>query len=168
MPLIPYERLVYRTNRSPREIRWRLKQLVEPNKALQQAGVISGNFYQSYYGGLNGDSFVVKRKAFAENDSIVVMNGTLTEHFGGTHIDLTLKLRLPVQVVVVLGVGGALVVGIFQSYTALAQRVLDFATLTPFVIALVIYVVAVVGFSVEGAKTKAMLVRYLSIRPVSK
>ena len=154
MALIPYESLSYTTKLEYDEIVKRMQSIMEPKKSIR---IIKGNSKMDYEGKFQENTFEIKRIVTFTNVFSPVIYGTTKKENDGTKIDIKLKLRAVVIVVMFVWLG---VVGyvFFSSLVNFFIHDVSSKNLSTSLLVLAVgYIVMVGSFKSESTKDKNKL-----------
>lgn len=154
MKYLPFERIIYKTNLSEKEVLTRLSGFVEPKKfGLEK------NYIKDYEGSVDNNSFEISRVIQYRNSFLPQINGKIQNENNGTQIQVTMSLNAFVFFFLIVWCSFALIFFIGVSIKTIREKEISVELFLPLGMFLFVYTLTMVGFKSESKQAKDYLRR---------
>ncbi len=161
MNFLPYENITYLSKLNIDQISERLNNVVEPesNNLFHKTFNRYSNF--EYTGTIQSDSFKIVRIIQYRNSFLPRIKGVLESELQGTIVKVKMRMHPFVLVFCVIWFGFLSIIIFFMTLVLLTSTKFEPATLIPYGMFLLGYVLVTAGFKYESKKSKFFLAELL-------
>lgn len=154
MKYLPFERIIYKTNLSEKEVVTRLSGFVEPKKFG-----LGKNYIKEYEGSIYNNSFEISRVIQYRNSFLPQINGKIQNENNGTQIQVTMSLHAFVFFFLIVWCSFALIFFIGVSIKTIREKEISVELFLPLGMLLFVYALTMAGFKSESKQAKEYLRR---------
>ncbi|MFH7015615.1 hypothetical protein [Flavobacterium sp. FlaQc-47] len=154
--ILPFEKLIYRSNLTKEELLSHLQNEIEAEKSFG-FGAKSFSYSKPYIGKIYNNSFEIKRAINYRNSFLPVIQGEIQNDINGSKINIRMNLVEIVKIFMIIWLGGVFIACLATSYTLIFTNDLNsesgFFMYIPFFMLALGILMVYFGFKIESKKS---------------
>lgn len=165
--ILPFEKLIYRSNLTKEELLAHLQNEIEAEKSF---GFGANNFSYSkpYIGKIYNNTFEIKRAINYRNSFLPIIKGEIQNDINGSKINVKMSLAEIVKVFMIIWLGGVFIACLATLYTLIFTNGLNsegrFFMFLPFFMLAIGILMVYFGFKTESKKSEKDLEEILKAK----
>lgn len=154
--ILPFEKLIYRSNLTKEELLAHLQNEIEAEKSFG-FGSKSFSYSKPYIGKVYNNTFEIKRAINYRNSFLPVIQGEIQNDINGSKINIRMQLIEIVKIFMIIWLGGVFIACLATSYTLIFTNDLNsesgFFMYIPFFMLALGILMVYFGFKIESKKS---------------